>query len=77
MKLSESWRRRGHTAVIVALADLTLFNVYQVATYQVYQARSQWPDFLYFYSFARTGLVNGYQHLYDPVAQAAAVHADA
>ena len=72
---SQVWLRRGRTAVIVALADLTLFNVFQIVTFQVYQARSQWPDFLYFYAFARTGLTNGFQHLYDPVAQAAAVHA--
>ena len=59
---------------MVALADLTLFNVYQVVNYQIFRAPYQWPDFLYFYSFARAGLTHGYRQLYDPAIQAAAVH---
>jgi Glycosyltransferase family 87 len=72
-QITGSWRRRGRLAALVALADLTLFNVYQIYSHEKNGAGSAWPDFLYFYSFAKAGLANGYQHLYDPVAQAAAV----
>ena len=71
---SGSWLRRGRAAVVVALADLTLFNIYQIVNYQMFSARYQWPDFLYFYAFARAGLAHGYRQLYDPAIQAAAVH---
>ncbi|HEY4887784.1 MAG TPA: glycosyltransferase family 87 protein [Candidatus Dormibacteraeota bacterium] len=73
-QLSGPWLRRGRAAVFVALADLTLFNIYQVVNYQMFQARYQWPDFLYFYAFAKAGLAHGYRQLYDPAIQAAAVH---
>lgn len=71
---SEALRRRARLVVIVALADLTLFNAYQVVSYVIYRSGTQWPDFLYFYAFARAGLTQGFVHLYDPLAQAAAVH---
>jgi hypothetical protein len=42
--------------------------------YQIFRAPNQWPDFLYFYAFARAGLAHGYRQLYDPAIQAAGVH---
>ncbi|HYM96466.1 MAG TPA: glycosyltransferase family 87 protein, partial [Candidatus Sulfotelmatobacter sp.] len=64
------WARRGRFAVLAALADLTLFNAYQVL-----HSPTRWPDFAYFYAFAQAGLQHGYAHLYETATQDAAVHA--
>ena len=72
--MSEVLRRRARFAVIVALANLTAFNAYQIVSYAIYRRSTQWPDFLYFYSFAKVGLTSGFTHLYDPIAQAVIVH---
>jgi hypothetical protein len=64
------WVRRARVAVLAALADLTLYNAYQVL-----HSPTRWPDFAYFYAFARAGLSYGDQHLYETGVQDAAVHA--
>ncbi|HKC20539.1 MAG TPA: glycosyltransferase 87 family protein [Candidatus Dormibacteraeota bacterium] len=58
------WRRRGRFAVLAALFDLTLFNVYQIVL-----ARVPFPDFAFFYAFGRATVTDGYQHLYDRASQ--------
>lgn len=57
-------------AALAALADLTAFNAYQV-----FHSPTRWPDFAFFYSFARAGLKYGESRMYDPSIQLAAVHA--
>jgi hypothetical protein len=64
------WSRRARVAVLAALADLTLYNAYQVT-----HSPTRWPDFAYFYSFARAGLTYGDPRMYDPSVQQATVHA--
>ncbi|MEO8744592.1 MAG: glycosyltransferase 87 family protein [Candidatus Dormiibacterota bacterium] len=56
--------------MLVALFDLVLYNVYQVI-----RAPSGWPDFVYFYTFAKAGMTYGYQRIYDPVIQESSLHA--
>jgi glycosyl transferase family 87 len=58
------WRRRGRVAVLAALFDLSLFNAYQV-----FRSDVRWPDFAFFYAFARSALSDGYTHLYEPSSQ--------
>src|SRR5438477_10610251 len=58
------WRRRGQAAVLAALFDLALYNLYQVV-----QSPTRWPDFAFFYAFARGALSDGYQRIYDPAVQ--------
>lgn len=57
-------------AALAALADLTVFNAYQV-----FHSPTRWPDFAFFYSFAWAGLKYGDSRIYDPSIQLAAVHA--
>lgn len=64
------WSRRARVAVVAALADLTVYNAYQVI-----HSPTRWPDFAYFYSFARAGLTYGDPRMYDPSIQQAAVQA--
>jgi hypothetical protein len=63
------WSRRARVAVLAALADLSVYNAYQVI-----HSPTRWPDFAYFYSFARAGLTYGDPRMYDPSIQQAAVH---
>jgi hypothetical protein len=63
------WARRGRVAVLGALANLALYNGYQVL-----HSVTQWPDFMYFDAFARSGLIYGYQHIYDPIVEATMYH---
>lgn len=62
------WGRRVRFAVLVALADLALFNLYQII-----HSPNPWPDFAFFYAFAKAGLSNGYQHVYEPAVQQGAI----
>lgn len=62
------WSRRARVAVLAALGNLTLFNAYQVL-----HSPTRWPDFAYFYSFARAGLTYGDPRMYEPAIQRAAV----
>ncbi|MGH7764032.1 MAG: glycosyltransferase family 87 protein [Candidatus Dormibacteraceae bacterium] len=62
------WSRRARVAVLAALADLTAYNAYQVL-----HSPTRWPDFAYFYSFARAGLIYGDPRIYEPSIQRAAV----
>jgi Glycosyltransferase family 87 len=64
MTLSPAWVRRSRVGVIGALANLFLYNVYQVI-----QSPNQIPDFFYFFAFARIPWTDGPQHLYDPATQ--------
>jgi hypothetical protein len=64
------WTRRARVAVLAALADLTLYNAYQVI-----HSPTRWPDFAFFYAFARAGLTYGDPRMYDPTIQEAAIHA--
>ncbi|HEY1420948.1 MAG TPA: glycosyltransferase family 87 protein, partial [Candidatus Dormibacteraeota bacterium] len=62
------WSRRARVAVLAALADLALYNAFQVL-----HSPTRWPDFAYFYSFARAGLTYGDPRMYEPAVQRAAV----
>jgi hypothetical protein len=64
------WTRRARFGVLVALANLTLFNAYQV-----FRSVNPWPDFVYFLTFAKVGLTYGEPRLYDPALQQAVLHA--
>ena len=67
---SAAWHSRGRFAVLVGLLNLALYNVYQVI-----HASVPWPDFAYFYAFARAGLVYGDARMYDPAVQQRSLHA--
>ena len=64
------WSQRARFGVLVALADLTLFNAYQV-----FRSPNPWPDFVYFLTFARVGLTYGEPRLYDSALQQSALQA--
>src|SRR5438876_507383 len=66
----ETWLRRGRFAVLAALVDLALYNLYQI----IYSP-TKWSDFAYFYSFAKAGLTYGDRRLYDPMVQLTSLHA--
>ena len=61
---AQPWRRRARGALVAALFDLALYNLYQVT-----QSPTRWPDFAFFYAFARAGVIEGYRRVYDPVVQ--------
>ena len=63
------WIRRGRVAILAALADLVLYNAYQVL-----HSVTQWPDFMYFDALARSGLVYGFQRIYDPIVATMTYH---
>src|SRR5439155_23354123 len=59
---AQPWRRRARGALVAALFDLALYNLYQVT-----QSPTRWPDFAFFYAFARAGVIEGYRRVFDPV----------
>ena len=69
-KRAQPWIRRARVAILAALADLALYNVYQVL-----HSVTQWPDFMYFDALAKSGLIYGYQRIYDPIVATATYNA--